>query len=650
MRNLLSFWNKFIVGFICFMMVNINLTIDNQVIQLNMGSAAYAQDSESSSSGNENVQQGKSGAVDIKDDSGGGLSFLTGGTTSFIIFMAASIVIGRMLFRCTHKTIDMYLAAGGAAIYIAGELMSMFGAKDEIDNKKLEYKTHGEDGKIDDTQYQALVKEKEVLQSVADAADKKSKFQMSASIAFGAAAASAVGLALYEESQLGLCVGAVNTAMVTVPVCGGANAAAVTREGLKQTPQLNIAKIKELKATDLVMEEAILACSMTAGLEAAVTAGESVAAAAAVTTACNSYIAAHAMSEPYCPPVKVTPATGMMVVFAPIVEFLDIPVDYFITTSYHRAALWGGLGLYGAAVSKATAGQADEARDNIKEIDKIINKMDNSRMESQMANSVVSKVNLSGALQKNLYKPVELTENMPCMSGSGTVNATTGQVDCPPAPKYVTNPNAKGMSVTGYEGMANMASNLVSGVQGQSSISPQVQQDIEAFNNYNTAIKKKLRDNLKKLNLARAASGKKPYDFNKSMNKTFGKLQKSVKKSLLKNGLTADQFMARAKLAAPVGERNDNKKLDKKEESITSVGGKAITSKGKKGGFNFDFSVDDEVAKKNAEFAKNEQAAAEVGDENEDKGDIIEDKSVSIFKVISHRYMKSGFNRLLDEL
>ena len=90
------------------------------------------------------------------------------------------------------------------------------------------------------------------------------------------------------------------------------------------------------------------------------------------------------------------------------------------------------------------------------------------------------------------------------------------------------------------------------------------------------------------------------------------------------------------------------KQLKKEDKAIATTGGKAIQPK--KNDFKFDFNVDDEVAMKEAEFAKNEKAAAEAGDENEDKGDIIEDKSVSIFKVISIRYMKSGFNRLLDEL
>ncbi|EQC51988.1 hypothetical protein [Bacteriovorax sp. DB6_IX] len=615
MRTLLSIWHRFIVGLICFMMVNISISVDNQIIEMNMGSVAYA--AESGSSGNSGVEQGETGSVNIEEEDGGGLGFLTGDTASFIVFMAAAIIIGRMLYRCDPKSVDVYLAAAGALIYIAGELMVMFGSKAEIDEKKLEYKTHGDDGQIDDSQYQALVKEKQVLEEVAKAADKKSKFQMAAATAFYGASAASIGLAALEASALTSCSSAIAAATSVVPTCGTCMAPVSVKELIKKTFVPSLPKYTKSKAADVKLEAAAAACVAAGTAESVPTAGTSVALAGAVASMCTTYVTVHGMTEMACAPVPSVETTGFMAIFTPVVEGLDKVVDLFWENPTHRGIVWFGLGGYGHMVSNATAKEAEKARDNIKEIDKVLRKMDLSRVKTTLATSNISKINLSGALQKNLYKPVELSENMPCATGKGKVNATTGQVDCPPAPKYTTNSNSrKTMTATGYEGLSNLASELVSGIQGKNSISPETQAKIDQLASNNNAIKKKLRNNIKKLNLARKAAGQKPIDVNKMGKQMFSKMRGAVKRSLMNKGLTPDGFLASAKLGIPSDLNRDNKEeLAGKEEEIKTEGGDGLAAGAKKkDGFKFDFNVDDEVAKKKAEFAKNEAAAHPVPD------------------------------------
>lgn len=654
MKTILSTWNRFIVGLICFMMVNVNLTVDNQIIEMNMSSMAYASDSSGSDSSDSNVQQGQTGSVKIEEEDGGGLGFLTGGTTSFIVFMAAAIVIGKMLASCAPKSWDLISAAAGAVIFVAGELMTMFGSKAEIDGKKKEYSTHGDDGKIDDSQYQALVKEKEILQEVEKAASTKAKIQMAASAAFGVAA----GIAAYNATQEVVWAASCKTAAGASVFCAPIVVTTIGKETTKKVTTLpSTPKFTESKALDAIIVGEGKTCVAAASAATFSTAGIAAAALAAATKAnvtCDGYVAMHANSEMACVgyAVPAEEATGFMIPFAAIAKGISLATDFFAESAETRAWLWGSLSVYGLAVSNATKKQAEKAEDNIKEIDKLLAKMDMSRKESVMAQSDISKVNLSGALSQNLARPTELSEAVPCATGNGTLNQKTGQYECPPVIKPKSNSQSKkSLTASGYEGAVNLASELVAGIQGNKEISPSVQANIDKLGGLNSAIQKKMRNNYKKLNLANKQAGFKEVDPNKKMQSVFNTLGKAVKKSLLENGMTPNSLLAKARLGLPPiedGKKEETKKPE--EKSIATTGGKGITAGKKKNDYKFDFNVDDAVAKKNTEFAKNEEAAAEAGDENENKGDIIEDKSVSIFKVISIRYMKSGFNRLLDEL
>ena len=648
MKTANSIWNKLIVGFICFMMINVNITIDNQIIKVNMTTTTYAADADTDAGDNDpGVEQGESGTVNVEDYDGFG--FVSDPTLNFIIFLSGAIVISRLMYTCAQKSPDMYLALAGALIYVAGELMTMFGAKAEISEKSIEFKSRADNGGIDDTQYQAIEKEKQVLQEVADAADKKAMFQKASGVAFLAASGSALGLTLAEKMALTSCI-ASTTAATVVPACKGVDLAVATKEAPKGVLMTSAAKFSILKTADIEVTAANKACLAAAVAQDSATIGTSggtfTALATAVTTSCDIYVATHAWSEVVCTPIKADLAFTWGSIFTAPIAMLDLLIDQFIASAITRGIIWGTFGVQAQIVAKATGDMADKARENISALDRILNKMDNSRMKSEMANSNIQKINLSGALSNNLSNPTELNEAMPCATGNGTVNQDTGQVTCPPVPPLKTSgSDGKKMTATGFEGMSNLANELIAGIQGNKEIAPSTNIQVGQLSAMDNAVKKKLRNNISKLNKLNKAIGKPAYNPNKEYKKMYGKMAKAVKKSLLENGLTASGLMAKAGLSAPAKE---NKKVAPKSKTSTAMTKPAFKAK-KKSGFKFDFNVDEEVAKRNAEFAKNEKAANAVEGE-ETKDGIIEDKEVNIFQAISIRYMKSGFKRLLDEL
>ena len=649
MKTANSIWNKLIVGLICFMMVNVNITIDNQIIKVNMTTSTYAADADTDAGDNDSgVEQGESGNVDVKDDDGFG--FVSDPTLNFIIFLSGAVVISRLMMVCAQKSPDMYLALAGALIYVAGELMTMFGAKAEISEKSIEFKSRADNGEIDDTQYQAIEKEKQILQEVADAADKKATFQKASGVAFLAASGTALGLTLAENMARIACQAAVKASLVPVPICGAVAPPVELKEGEKLMKSPSIPKFTILKKADVAIELADKACMAEAVAQDASTAGTSgggfTAFATAVNLSCDSYIAIHGWSEVACTTMPVAEGFSFGAIFTAPIASLDLLINTFVTTAITRGIIWGAFGVQAQIVAKATSDMADKARENIKALDRILNKMDNSRMMSEMANSNIQKINLSGALSNNLSNPTELNESMPCATGNGTVNQDTGQVTCPPVPPLkTTGKDGKKMTATGFEGMSNLANELIAGIQGNKEIAPSTNIQVGQLSAMDQAVKKKLRNNISKLNKINKASGRPAYNPKKEYKKMYGRMAKAVKKSLLENGLTASSLLAKSGLGQAQSEK---KTVAPKSKTTTAMTKPAFKAK-KNTGFKFDFNVDEEVAKRNAEFAKNEKAANAVEGE-ETKDGIIEDKEVNIFQAISIRYMKSGFKRLLDEL
>ncbi len=691
MEKLTKIWKQFIITLSSVMLLNLSFVYNVEGLKFSFSNSAYA----------EEVVNYKGDTGTVKIDEAGG-NFVTDSGTALLVFIASAIVVYKLITSCTGSTPwDLYGAALGAGIFIAGELMSIMGSKEELSAKTLEYKIRGEDGQIDDEQYAALQKEKEMMDSISSAADKRAKMQTAAAVVFAGSAA----LALYEETQIKAAELSCSVAVASSVTCAPVLSIVKTKEGIKEIPaasitkwtglaQAKIAEGAELKTcvvtakAELEAAEAAAAASAGGGTAAVILAGKELAAAIGAENSCTISMGVEKMNEVACK-LSTSPLfgateqanpkeeiksfyAGLLDMIVPTAEAAGMGdmlkgiagaiagyyvgqstmINTLITTPNHRAILWGSLAAYGYIVAGNTKDEAETAKSNSDKIAKIMKRMDRSRGSVQMDNKMATAGASNLGRQINIGTQSQaLGTTMPCSNGSS--KDSQGKTICNPAP-FTTKSSFSGTGAfpASIAPLMKAGGSFISANQGKNSVSGDSLGNIDTINGQKNAINGLLDKAKKNLNKTLLSAGKKPVDFNKEQNKVMKGLANAIRNSLRKSGDSSSGLLGRMGYGSQL-------KSDKKPEAVEEVAkeitasvdtssGKGLESK--KPGFDFDFAAgqsDAIVAAKNAEFDANAQAANENA---EIKDDIIQDKSVSIFKVISIRYKKSGFKRLLDEL
>lgn len=685
MNTFNNLWRKFLTCFLSFMLFSLNLTIDFQTKQLNISSSnAYAQ-TQTTKTDNGNTT-GKSGTISL-EKSDGNMMFDSG--VALLVFIAAAMVIYKLTTSCAPIGYDIYGAALGAGIFLMGELMSIFSTKNVLEAKTLEYKTRGEDGKIDDEQYQALVKEKEMMENISKEADKRSKFQSAAAVVFGASAVGALFMEAKNATLAGSCMSLAATSPLMSPVV---QPTLMQRLGVEQLIEPSMSQVPKLS---------ILDTQLVAGTKSAVVAAQGALAAAQAATpvstlavqaamvelnkcvaaenACTLTIAAKKETESACvlstnplfgevstpetsgiyaslleafiPKAEAAGMTGLISGIAGAVAGYYIGqsmyINSLITTPTHRAMLWGALWAYGLMVSANTKKTSEAAKENAAKIDKILGIMDRSRTKTSVTSNVASATGLKAGMI-NLgagYGNNEFGTTLPCSNGSS--KDASGKVVCKVAP-FSTNSSFSGGGnlPTGLAPIFSAAGNLVNDSQGKSNASDAASSAIDTINGYQNAVAKGLDKAQKRVNDVLAKSGKKPINFKSEQGKLFSNMQNKVKNDLAKNGLNPSMALGRLGLGTASDTAGSKEEKAVVQDQITPEGGKGIAPVNKDSGFEFNLSAEETLAAHNAELSANAEAAAETGVITDD---IIKDKSEDLFKVISIRY-KKAYDRLLDEL
>lgn len=673
MNTLNNLWRKLLTCFLSFMLFSFNLTIDYQTKKLNIStSSAYAQTTKTVVD-NGSTTKGKSGTVEIEGSEG---SFLFDSGAALLVFIAAAMVIYKLITTCAPIGYDIYGAALGAGIFLMGELMSIFTTKNELKAKTLEYKTRGEDGKIDDEQYQALLKEKEMMEHISKEADKRSKFQSAAAVVFGASAVTALFMEAKTLALSESCTGAIALSQFCSPILTPIKA---EEEAKRQTIFESIQKSTFLQSSHQSLMGGLSSCVSAAAAAAASSAGTGSAELALAENAqviCASEVTYKSSTESACvlstnplfgetqnqsspnlytslleafiPKAHAAGMTSLITGIAGAVAGYYIGqskyINSLITTPNHRAILWGALSAYGFMVSANTKKTSEAAKENAAKIDKILGLMDRSRTKTSLTSNVASAGRI-GVGQLNLGTSNEFGTTLPCSNG-GTTDAK-GQLVCKAAP-FSTNSNFSGGGdlPTGLAPIFSAAGNLINDSQGSSSASDAASSAIDTINGYQNAVAKGLEKAQLRLNNVLSKTGKKPIDFKKEQAKLFSSMQNKVKNDLAKNGLTPSIALGKLGLGTASDTQANKEEKAAAQDQIAPVGGKGISPTNKDLGFEFNLTPEETLAAHNAELKANADAAAETG---EIKDDIIKDKSENLFKIISIRY-KKAYDRLLDEL
>lgn len=693
----LSVLNKLFTVAIVFTMINLNVAINLEQARINIASSqVYAQASESSepsesesrpqSSGSMETEEevrSKDGTVVLentqdsdtesmtqkrqemsgtykKEDADGFFSSSGIKAINVILLLGAAYILTKIFITFQpSKPYDLWGAAAGAAIYLWGEVSTAMSANKSLDSakSKLAYEGLGEDGKVDIGQKQMLEEERKVLETAKDAAEKKLSFQRASATMFAVTAAYA-GIIYYRQLLKGQTCAA--SCAMTFPI--------ISSEEVNQTTPGDCRPKFTLTNTNIAaLEGAVVSCS-------AVNYGVSIAACKAylVSIFANSglkvptFVASYKhnknkifqklffakLLEKIIPSVHASGASGAIgLVLGAILGFipaLDLFIDTWIFSVGLRAFLWLGLSTLALATSQDTKNQVDALNDNIDKIDNILKKFRSAQSVTKVATRNLDKK--MGRL--NAYQPIKLGEETPCIGGLRKIRTNNGTKACPSANKYLKEISS-GLSNVGFsmpEGFVGTMTDATRGLNGVDTITPRTQNSIDVMGRNANAMNKKAKGVLKKVIDAQKGKAK------DQLKKTLADFDKSLGNLASK----ANKHRGGGLMAALPSISNDINNADKVEEEKL-MEGLAAKVKGGNGiekfkapkaeKFKFDFGADDAeayAAQKHSEFDATAQAVANM-DETPD-GEIIEDKSVDIWKVISVRYKKTAYDRLLKRI
>lgn len=318
-------------------------------------------------------------------------------------------------------------------------------------------------------------------------------------------------------------------------------------------------------------------------------------------------------------------------------------VDSYMFTPGKRMIVWAMMAGAAKMGSSATQEEIDKIKGYIKDIDKIL--AEYSMMKKGIA---MAKTADQYALMASMGQQEVQLSNDPKIKTDCIKSASGNSGQCASISNSIQNlPDFAGLpdSLKVY---AKQVAGIGDGLSGASSVSASTMGAInslgqsKAIGKIADTLKNKLNSNLQK-------SGKAPVDYDKKSKEVFAHLKKRAEKGLASKGMTAGGFLSSVGLSpissnAMAAMNAPATTSSKKSEPVVSG---PSGSAAKNDDFNLDFKE-----------ASGELAAAETGatatteNESYDIGtnDIHTDSSESIFQIISNRYIRSGYTKLLEEI
>lgn len=680
--------------FLSFMLLNLQVhSLDGSIV-IELGQRVQAQNVVTDQN-----SQGQTGYLQLEgDDSSGMMSKLTSPGVALLVYMASAFVIYKLIMACKPVTYDVIGAAIAAGIYIMGEVMSITTGEQKLKAKTLEYKTYSEDEVVSSEQYEVLVQEKTALMEIKQAAEKRQKMQNAAALAFGVSAGIAIASEMKSKGLYMTCTGNSNAiaAGCAASTCVNVVAAATKNESAKFHMMPSGAHKSVLTALAATVEANVSICSADA-LKSSTVAPNCVAQVASTKASCTTYLVNDQLEQIACTPLSLAINEGSGIsrwytqlvnsffnksAFASIGKLLgpiagalggyllveSKKIDFLTTTPSKRAILWGGLAVFGKMVAGKTGETISKVDRNIAMIDQILDKM-NATMEKGIdvsVGSVASNVTGTGSNVTTFPSgPVgAVTDCLNGSSGSGCNSL--------PNPKVIPDLESKFPSIPqGLKSSFNDMLGFANGVQGRSSISPKAASRIDSLNGRQNAINKSLLRGQKRLDKVRKKLGKDNFKLGDKAKSNFLDRVKKASNYFKKKGMNPNSMLSKiggsASGFASSGAGRDSGLSDAQKAAGLlgddleggkglgdTLGGKGLdgTNVGTGNGeFNFEFDEDAleaEVAAKNAAFADMAAEASKIKGNEEDS--IIDDPTVSIWKVLSTRYLKSGYKKLLEEV
>lgn len=621
----------------------------------------------------------KAGGLNITVNTVRAESLSTGGIKdqnlmSTLTMVGISVIASRLVLYGTITT-DIALAAAGGLAFIAGDVAAT--NKLKAAKKKIEMEIERtKNGDLTDEQRQSLIRLLKMYEASKDSATTKKNLQMAAAAAFAAAAVAAY---MASTAEIGLdasctsasaAVTAAAQAGLSNPYTASIAGACLTAQGLAKTAQGTYTGGREVPAPSCpsitsVMPQWMGGVSTDKAAGAACTTFGG----AAQMAACQAMFTGKKMNEPVsCVPpgilLATTAATVLMMgitastLVTAIVGFcgpLAEMVDIAIYTPKRRAIVWGvlaGLAFGSASATGNVISQIDQEVKKIKGLLETINSQANGNLAS---NSIQSKTKNNVIVNKNGLLNVgnELGQESIAING-GKLPCITN--NCSSFTSALENSAGFNSLPEGFKTDALNIGKMTDGLNGASSVTSGTLNSAANVGASALKIANELKKQKTDFQGRLLASGSK-YNIDDEENKFKGQINSSYK-DMLKKNKTSDQALLAAYGMGPSSSdlakttEEANKKIDKKFignfGKIIVPSFKLDSAVGSNAKNAVDLSTDNEAAK-----LKAEREALVKSDDIENyilETDITRDKTENIFEVISTRYKKSGYPRLLKRL
>jgi hypothetical protein len=617
-----------------------------------------------------------------------------------ITMLATGFIAARLYMKYKPVTTDMTVAAIGGAAFIAGEVMSNMSFKKKMDDATIAI-TKSSDGAKDQAQIDRLNDLKKSYEEAKKTTGTKKMLQLAAAAAFAGAAAIAGYLNYQEYVAFGDCMLAVKAASACGLPAANLTALMTQLDAARQKPgptAINGASVNSIK--ELV--EANMA-SLPGGCAAApppIVAATEAAGANAI-RACQSAIAIETINQT----IKMTPSSpadlsstnlnnilkryenhsneflekfkpspfliftakiadllfpradagwlpllglaggAMIGVFGATYLGLAVETDYFMLSPFNRVIAWGSLGALSFLASKASQSQIDKIDENIKKIDKILAELNALQAGIKSNNVSEQQIKLAG-FNSNISTDMPLNTNpnvkTDCIAGKDTNGCTPLSGQIASMPGFANLPDS-------FKSIASQSAKLGDGLSGTNVVSgstlssaANLANKANAISNLNKSVQSKLNDFL-------AKNGKPKIDFAKEENNFLNRLNGATSKALNSKGMSASGFLASTGISPLSSSKAVDKPVTTAMKKINGQGsgsasGSAVSPKKDK-----DFELDFKEAGGGDSGVAG--AAAPVKEAQYDIGqnDINTNSGESIFQMISNRYFKSGYPKLLEE-
>jgi hypothetical protein len=328
-----------------------------------------------------------------------------------------------------------------------------------------------------------------------------------------------------------------------------------------------------------------------------------------------------------------------------------VTMDLWLSTPGKRAIGFGAMAAVTLKTIMHTKSIKKKAEENIKKIDKVLEEMRKlGNLTATKISSGYQQLASPSIIPLNGNGPMEFSSTaMPCLvdgSKVGTCGSIKSGIDNETG--FVGLPS--GLSQT-----ASLAGQMADGIVGKTTMSGETVDATAQLSAKQGAIAKILDDATNKLNKIRKANGQEAVDHKKLNDRFLAMVKKSINKGL--KGTDPKDLVA----SFGGGYATEGSDADKKEAKEDVTGAKPVQQKAisldgsKKSGLNFSFTDDTNLDDLDANsslddvMASNQNKANKLGANEESEDDIHKNTGASLFKIISVRYLKSGFKRLLNE-